>query len=66
MAKALLKTGVLKCERLDHDVVEEDCAMENILREIVNNQIYQIQIMYDVLRDGGSPMTNDCVVDVGN
>merc|ERR1712194_659048 len=66
MAKALLKTGVLDCESLDHDQVNEDCAMENILREIVNNQIYQIQIMYDVLKDGGSPTTNDCVVEIGS
>ena len=64
MAKALLKTGVIHCASLADDT--DDCAIENILREIINNQNYQIQLMYEVLKDDGFPKTNDCVVTIKN
>lgn len=64
MAKSLLKTGVLDCSSLTDDT--DDCAMENIMREIINNQNYQIQLMYQVLNYDGFPKTNDCVVDVSS
>jgi hypothetical protein len=77
MAKALLKTGTVVCESFvpvagadpsapvsSSADVSDDCTLEGILRDIIGNQNYQIQIMYGVLKDGGFPKSNDCVVDV--
>ena len=64
MSKALLKTGIINCASLADDT--DACAIENILREIVNNQNYQIQLMYEVLKDVEFPKTNDCVVTIKN
>ena len=38
MAKALLKTNILDCPRLTDEDRNDDCKLENILREIVNGQ----------------------------
>jgi hypothetical protein len=43
MAKALLKSGKVVCA--DHTMNSQDCVLEIILREIVNGQSYQIQLM---------------------
>jgi hypothetical protein len=71
MAKALLKTDTVVCESFvpvagaaSSADVSDDCTLEGILRDIIGNQNYQIQIMYGVLKDGGFPKSNDCVVDV--
>ena len=42
MAKALLKTGKLECDNLTEETA--DCALEQILREIINEQNFQIQV----------------------
>jgi hypothetical protein len=60
MAKALLKTGILHCSSLADTT--DDCVLEAILWDIVNNQNYQIQQMYDVLSQEKEEKTNDCVV----
>jgi len=64
MAKALLKTNILDCPRLTDEDRNVDCKLENILREIVNGQNRQIQLMYGVLEDMNSAQTNDCVVHI--
>ena len=64
MAKALLKTNILDCPRLTDEDRNDDCELENILREIVNGQNRQIQLMYGVLEDMNSAQTNDCVVHI--
>jgi hypothetical protein len=72
MAKALLKTDTVDCPSLVPSTgaetsadASDDCSLDAILRDIIGNQNYQIQIMYGVLKDGGFPETNDCVVDIG-
>jgi hypothetical protein len=48
MAKALLKKAAYNCA----DIAEgetEDCVLERISREIINNQNFQIQTMYNLL-----------------
>ena len=60
MAKALLKTGSLSCSNLADTT--DDCTLEGILWEIVNNQNYQIQQMFEVLSLGMDEPVNDCVV----
>ena len=62
MAKALLNTKVLNCPDLSEDT--DDCTLEGILWGILNNQNYQIQLMYGVLKDGGLPSSNDCVIGI--
>jgi hypothetical protein len=42
MAKALLKTGKLECDNLTEETA--DCALEQILLEIINEQNFQIQV----------------------
>ena len=66
MAKALLKTGKLTCDDLtDEDSDQaDDCALEVILREIINNQNAQIQGMRAILEGKGYPETNDCEVGI--
>ena len=58
---ALLYTGKLSCGDLT-DENSDDCAMEVILREIINNQNAQIQAMRGVLESQGWPQENDCEV----
>jgi len=60
MAKATLKTNKLSCSDLSSD--SDDCVMESILREIVNNQNFQIQGMYAIAESLGYPKTDDCKV----
>lgn len=60
MAKSLLKLGSLNCSKLTDDT--DDCRMETIVREIINNQNYQIQLMKGILERDGFPETNDCTV----
>mmetsp|Transcript_7741 Transcript_7741/g.22749 ORF Transcript_7741/g.22749 Transcript_7741/m.22749 type:complete len:451 (-) Transcript_7741:277-1629(-) len=63
MAKALLKAKKLVCSSLDEDT--PDCAMESILREIVNGQNAQIQAMRGYLDEKEYPQTDDCKVEIG-
>ena len=66
MAKALLKTGTVVCAReRGIDIPDDDdCVLDGILREIIGNQNYQINIMYGLLQDGGYPKSNDCVIEI--
>lgn len=66
--KALLKTGKLKCDDLTDEESEQadDCALEIILREIVNNQNAQIQAMRAILESNSYPQENDCKVPMGS
>ncbi|KAL7554971.1 hypothetical protein ACHAWF_018546 [Thalassiosira exigua] len=67
MAKALLQTGKVKCDDLTDEESDQadDCALEVILREIINNQNAQIQVMRGILEAKSYPAENDCKVDVG-
>lgn len=62
----MLKTGKLKCDDLTDEESEQadDCALEIILREIVNNQNAQIQTMRAILEAKNYPQENDCKVPV--
>mmetsp|Transcript_41036 Transcript_41036/g.60229 ORF Transcript_41036/g.60229 Transcript_41036/m.60229 type:complete len:431 (+) Transcript_41036:83-1375(+) len=62
MAKALMKSGKLNCD----DILEEnsDCQLEVILREIVNNQNFQIQAMKSILEANNWPLYDDCKVPI--
>ena len=60
MAKALLKTNKLQCEDLTQET--PDCVMEVILREIVNGQNHQIQLMRGYLESMSYPETDNCEV----
>ena len=62
MAKALLKTGTLDCANMEDET--DDCTLEVILREIINNQNKQIQDMRGLLESNGWPETDDCKVDI--
>lgn len=64
MAKALIKTNTIQCDDLTNDD-NPDCAMEIILREIINNQNAQIQAMRAILESKSFPQENDCVVPIG-
>jgi len=62
MAKALLKTGKVECD----DIEDEDnnhCVLEAILRDIINNQNFQIQQMQAILDGEGYPETDQCVLE---
>ena len=61
--KALLKTDKLNCEDISDDE-NLDCAIEAILREIINNQNAQIQNMRWILDENSYPQDNDCVVEM--
>jgi len=63
MAKALLKTGSLGCENVEDET--DDCAMEVIVREIINGQNAQILAMRAILRGWGYPEEDDCKVEIG-
>ena len=62
MAKALLKHGHLDCANMEDET--DDCTLEVILREIINNQNKQIQDMRGLLESHGWPETDDCKVDI--
>lgn len=64
MAKALLKTGMLSCDDITDDE-NADCAMEAILRDIINTQNFQIQGMRAYAEEMGYPAEDDCVVPIG-
>eukprot|EP00986_Skeletonema_menzelii_P021049 scaffold33005_cov177-Skeletonema_menzelii.AAC.5 len=68
MAKALLKTEKLKCDDLTDEESEQadDCALEIILREIVNNQNAQIQTMRAILEAKNYPKESDCKVPINS
>jgi len=60
MAKALLKTGNVNCEDLTEE--SDECAMEQILWEIIGNQSFQIQQMKGVAGENNLPVVDDCIV----
>lgn len=63
MAKALLKTGLLDCDDLTEE--SDDCALEIILREIINAQNHQIQNMRGILEATYPEYpTDDCKVEI--
>mmetsp|Transcript_34866 Transcript_34866/g.76301 ORF Transcript_34866/g.76301 Transcript_34866/m.76301 type:complete len:94 (+) Transcript_34866:1-282(+) len=62
MAKALLKRGKLNCADLEEET--DDCAMEVILREIINGQNAQIQTMRAILDSQNYPEEDDCKVEI--
>ncbi|KAL7522540.1 hypothetical protein ACHAWX_007261 [Stephanocyclus meneghinianus] len=64
MAKALLHEGVIRCPDITSDT--DDCKMEGLLHEIVNNQNFQIQQMRGILERDGFPEFNDCVVNINS
>ena len=64
MAKALLKSGGLSsCDDLTNED-DVNCAMEMMMREIINDQNAQIQTMRSVLEAMEEPAYADCVVPV--
>jgi uncharacterized protein (DUF305 family) len=63
MAKTLLKSEKVVCADLaDED--SQDCVLERILREIINGQNHQIQLMNGYLKAKEYPATDNCVVEV--
>jgi Domain of unknown function (DUF305) len=63
MAKTLLKLGNLQCDDLlDED--KSDCIMTNMMRDTINSQNHQIQVMRDILEALNLPPEDDCVVTV--
>ena len=68
MQPALLNTGKVKCDDLSDTESEQadDCALEIILREIINGQNAQIQTMRAILESKSYPEENDCKVPVGS
>jgi uncharacterized protein (DUF305 family) len=63
MAKALLKSGKVVCDDLTNED-SQDCILERILREIVNGQNHQIQLMNAYLEAKEYLATDNCVVEV--
>lgn len=61
MAKSLLKLWEEKCPSLTSEDTD-DCVMEGMLREIVNAQNAQIQIMRELLMNNKWPEFDDCTV----
>eukprot|EP00804_Cyclotella_cryptica_P013489 CCRYP_020170-RB/>CCRYP_020170-RB protein AED:0.02 eAED:0.02 QI:1234/1/1/1/1/1/2/220/576 len=62
MAKALMHEDILHCSDITSDT--DDCKMDGLLHEIVNNQNYQIQQMRSILEGDGFPEFNDCIVNI--
>jgi hypothetical protein len=62
MAKALLNY-VADCDDLTNqdDVL---CVTQALLRDIINTQNYQIQVMHKVLKQLNAPLTADCQLDL--
>ena len=58
----------MKCDDLNDEESEQadDCALEIILREIINNQNAQIQAMRAILEAKDYPQENDCKVPIGS
>lgn len=58
----------MKCDDLRDEESEQadDCTLEIILREIVNNQNAQIQTMRAILEAKNYPRENDCKVPIDN
>jgi Domain of unknown function (DUF305) len=63
MAKALLKENSVVCDDLTNED-DPDCAMEVILRNIVNTQNLQIQEMIRILHAKNFPLMDNCDVEV--
>jgi uncharacterized protein (DUF305 family) len=63
MAKTLLKSGKVVCADLT-DEDSQDCILEGILYEIVNNQNHQIQLMNSYLKAKEYPAADNCVVEI--
>jgi uncharacterized protein (DUF305 family) len=63
MAKTLLKSEKLVCADLT-DEDNQDCILEGILREIINGQNHQIQLMNGYLKAKDYPKKDNCVVEV--
>jgi len=66
MGKALMKTGAITCDDLtdEESAQAPHCALEVILREMINKQNHQIQGMHGLLEAMEHPPTNDCTVEV--
>lgn len=64
MAKAMLKTGSLECDDVDEET--DDCAFQILLREMINTQNHQIQIMAGLLDSYGYPESDDCTVPIAS
>jgi uncharacterized protein (DUF305 family) len=63
MAKVLLKTDKVVCADLTNED-SQDCVLERILREIINGQNHQIQLMNGYLEAYNHPPTDNCVVEL--
>jgi len=63
MAKTLLIENALACDDLSDDE-DQQCIMEQVLREIINGQNHQIQKMLGYLDAFGLPETDNCVVEI--
>jgi hypothetical protein len=63
MAKTLLKLGNLQCDDPSDDE-STDCIMKNMMRDTINTQNHQIQMMRQILDALGLPPEDDCVVNV--
>jgi uncharacterized protein (DUF305 family) len=63
MAKTLLKSEKLVCADLS-DEDSQDCVLERILREIINGQNHQIQLMNGYLAAKEYPASDNCVVEI--
>ena len=57
MAKALLKTGVLRCTDLAEE--SEDCILTGFMYEIINAQNFQIQQMTSLLEANDDYLVTD-------
>ena len=62
MAKTLLKAGILNWGDLMEDT--SDCQMEVILREIINEQNHQIQVMPVILEANKYSVEDHCKVEI--
>lgn len=65
MAKSLLIANKLDCSDPTNEE-NGDCVMEIILREIINGQNHQIQLMRAYLDTKGLPQTDNCDVLISN
>ena len=63
LSSALMKTEKVTCDDLTAE--EDGCALEVILREIINGQNHQIQVMRGLLESMDYPQEKDCKVAVG-
>ena len=59
-----MKTEKVTCDDLTAE--EDGCALEVILREIINGQNHQIQVMRGLLESMDYPQEKDCKVAVSN